>query len=214
MVYGASSRGGQRSQQPRRVGESVPHMPLCKCLSLPAFPLACPLLSHTLHTHTACPQDPSLPVVARAGLALGSAGPSITMAACCEVRGRKQLCFFHSFLCTFFFLCSHTCAQSEFWRWGVRHRLLCFCGNVRLRVGANMSLCVCRKKPNQARRVNALAPPLHVLQHQHHKLSVYPPPAQVLAFGLGALTSMPAVRNFSICAAIAVGLDFLLQVRG
>lgn len=37
---------------------------------------------------------------------------------------------------------------------------------------------------------------------------------QVLAFGLGALTSMPAVRNFSICAAIAVGLDFLLQVRG
>lgn len=40
------------------------------------------------------------------------------------------------------------------------------------------------------------------------------PPAQVLAFGLGALTSMPAVRNFSICAAIAVGLDFLLQVRG
>jgi hypothetical protein len=59
-----------------------------------------------------------LPLVARAGLALGSAGPSITMAACCEV----------------------------------------------------------------------------------------------LAFGLGALTSMPAVRNFSICAAIAVGLDFLLQV--
>jgi hypothetical protein len=38
-------------------------------------------------------------------------------------------------------------------------------------------------------------------------------PLQVLAFGLGALTSMPAVRNFSICAAIAVGLDFLLQVR-
>jgi hypothetical protein len=35
---------------------------------------------------------------------------------------------------------------------------------------------------------------------------------EVLAFGLGALTSMPAVRNFSICAAIAVGLDFLLQV--
>jgi hypothetical protein len=35
---------------------------------------------------------------------------------------------------------------------------------------------------------------------------------EVLAFGLGALTSMPAVRNFSVCAAIAVGLDFLLQV--
>lgn len=35
---------------------------------------------------------------------------------------------------------------------------------------------------------------------------------EVLAFGLGALTSMPAVRNFSICAAIAVALDFLLQV--
>ena len=35
---------------------------------------------------------------------------------------------------------------------------------------------------------------------------------EVLAFGLGSLTSMPAVRNFSICAALAVLLDFLLQV--
>jgi Niemann-Pick C1 protein len=35
---------------------------------------------------------------------------------------------------------------------------------------------------------------------------------EVVAFGLGALTSMPAVRNFSICAAIAVALDFVLQV--
>lgn len=35
---------------------------------------------------------------------------------------------------------------------------------------------------------------------------------EVLAFGLGALTPMPAVRNFSICAATAVLLDFILQV--
>jgi Niemann-Pick C1 protein len=35
----------------------------------------------------------------------------------------------------------------------------------------------------------------------------------VLAFALGAaLTPMPAVRNFSVCAAVAVGLDFVLQV--
>lgn len=33
-----------------------------------------------------------------------------------------------------------------------------------------------------------------------------------LAFGLGALTPMPAVRNFSLCAAMAVLLDFVLQV--
>ncbi len=33
-----------------------------------------------------------------------------------------------------------------------------------------------------------------------------------LAFGLGALTPMPAVRNFSACAACAVMLDFVLQV--
>ncbi len=36
---------------------------------------------------------------------------------------------------------------------------------------------------------------------------------EVLAFGLGSLTPMPAVRNFSICAAVAVALDFVLQVR-
>jgi Niemann-Pick C1 protein len=35
---------------------------------------------------------------------------------------------------------------------------------------------------------------------------------EVLAFGLGALTPMPAVRNFSLCAAAAVALDFALQV--
>ncbi|PNH04088.1 Oxygen-evolving enhancer protein 2, chloroplastic [Tetrabaena socialis] len=36
---------------------------------------------------------------------------------------------------------------------------------------------------------------------------------EVAAFGLGgALTSMPAVRNFSLAAAAAVGLDFVLQV--
>ena len=35
---------------------------------------------------------------------------------------------------------------------------------------------------------------------------------EVLAFGLGAFTSMPAVRNFSLCAAVAVLLDYALQV--
>ncbi|KAF8057679.1 NPC1 [Scenedesmus sp. PABB004] len=71
------------------------------------------VLAHALQR-----QDPALPLATRAGLALGSAGPSITLAASCEV----------------------------------------------------------------------------------------------LAFGLGGLTPMPAVRNFSICAAAAVALDFLLQV--
>eukprot|EP00879_Flechtneria_rotunda_P012269 GHRR01012815.1.p1 GENE.GHRR01012815.1~~GHRR01012815.1.p1 ORF type:complete len:1130 (+),score=344.72 GHRR01012815.1:967-4356(+) len=68
--------------------------------------------------HALARQDPTLPLVTRAGLALGSAGPSITLAASCEV----------------------------------------------------------------------------------------------LAFGLGSLTPMPAVRNFSLCAATAVLLDFILQV--
>lgn len=35
---------------------------------------------------------------------------------------------------------------------------------------------------------------------------------EVLAFALGATAPMPAVRNFSICAALAVFLDFVLQV--
>ncbi|KAL4425014.1 hypothetical protein ABPG77_002899, partial [Micractinium sp. CCAP 211/92] len=35
---------------------------------------------------------------------------------------------------------------------------------------------------------------------------------EVVAFALGGLTDMPALRNFSICAALAVLLDFLLQV--
>ena len=35
--------------------------------------------------------------------------------------------------------------------------------------------------------------------------------AEVVAFALGGFSSMPAVRNFSICAALAVLLDFLLQ---
>ena len=36
---------------------------------------------------------------------------------------------------------------------------------------------------------------------------------QVTAFGLGFfLTPMPAVRNFSLCACLAVLLDFVLQV--
>lgn len=38
--------------------------------------------------------------------------------------------------------------------------------------------------------------------------------AEVVAFGLGGFSTMPAVRNFSLCAALAVALDFLLQVRG
>lgn len=71
-----------------------------------------------VYTCCMCFQDPTLPLATRAGLALGSAGPSITLAAACEV----------------------------------------------------------------------------------------------LAFGLGSLTPMPAVRNFSICAATAVLLDFILQV--
>lgn len=37
--------------------------------------------------------------------------------------------------------------------------------------------------------------------------------AETLAFALGGLTPMPAVRNFSLCAALAILLDFLLQVR-
>ena len=36
--------------------------------------------------------------------------------------------------------------------------------------------------------------------------------AEVVAFALGGFSTMPAVRNFSICAALAVLLDFLLQV--
>ncbi|CAL8466999.1 g6535 [Coccomyxa elongata] len=36
--------------------------------------------------------------------------------------------------------------------------------------------------------------------------------AEVVAFGLGAFSTMPAVRNFSICAALAVLVDFVLQV--
>lgn len=36
--------------------------------------------------------------------------------------------------------------------------------------------------------------------------------AETLAFALGGLTSMPAVRNFALCAALAIFLDFLLQV--
>ncbi|CAD7700022.1 unnamed protein product [Ostreobium quekettii] len=36
--------------------------------------------------------------------------------------------------------------------------------------------------------------------------------AEVLAFGLAALVPVPAVRSFSICAAIALLLDFILQV--
>jgi Sterol-sensing domain of SREBP cleavage-activation len=38
--------------------------------------------------------------------------------------------------------------------------------------------------------------------------------AETLAFALGGLTSMPAVRNFALCAALAIFLDFLLQVCG
>ena len=37
--------------------------------------------------------------------------------------------------------------------------------------------------------------------------------AETLAFALGGFTSMPAVRNFALCAALAIFLDFLLQAR-
>ena len=36
--------------------------------------------------------------------------------------------------------------------------------------------------------------------------------AEVVAFALGGFSSMPAVQSFSICAALAVFLDFGLQV--
>ncbi len=35
---------------------------------------------------------------------------------------------------------------------------------------------------------------------------------EVVAFAMGAMTSMPALRNFSVCAAVAVALDYVLQV--
>ena len=34
----------------------------------------------------------------------------------------------------------------------------------------------------------------------------------MVAFALGGFSTMPAVQNFSICAALAVFLDFCLQV--
>lgn len=37
--------------------------------------------------------------------------------------------------------------------------------------------------------------------------------AETLAFALGGLSGMPAVRNFSLCAALAVAIDYLLQAR-
>lgn len=37
--------------------------------------------------------------------------------------------------------------------------------------------------------------------------------AEALAFALGGLSGMPAVRNFSLCAALAVAIDYLLQAR-
>ena len=36
--------------------------------------------------------------------------------------------------------------------------------------------------------------------------------AETLAFGMAALTPMPAVRNFSAVAAVAVIIDYILQV--
>ena len=36
--------------------------------------------------------------------------------------------------------------------------------------------------------------------------------SETLAFGLAALTPMPAVRNFSLVAAVAVAIDYMLQV--
>lgn len=37
---------------------------------------------------------------------------------------------------------------------------------------------------------------------------------EALAFGIGAMTPMPAVRNFSMCACLAIVLNFALQVGG
>jgi Niemann-Pick C1 protein len=36
--------------------------------------------------------------------------------------------------------------------------------------------------------------------------------AQMAGFGIGTLTSMPALRDFAACAAIAIGLNFVLQI--
>ena len=68
----------------------------------------------------------------------------------------------------------------------------------------------------------------HALQQQDHSLPIperlghalagagpsitLAAACETLAFGLGGLTSMPAVRNFSLCAAVAVLLDYALQV--
>ena len=57
----------------------------------------------------------------------------------------------------------------------------------------------------------------HALQQQDEALPVPERLGRALAsagpsFGLGGFTSMPAVRNFSLCAAVAVLLDYVLQV--
>ncbi len=69
----------------------------------------------------------------------------------------------------------------------------------------------------------------HTLTHTHHRRTSMPQrlgcalaevgpsvtlaaACEVLAFGLGGLTGMPAIRNFSLCAAAAVALDYVLQV--
>ncbi len=36
---------------------------------------------------------------------------------------------------------------------------------------------------------------------------------EVVSFAVGALSSTPAVRNFSLCAAVAIAINFGLQVR-
>jgi Niemann-Pick C1 protein len=36
---------------------------------------------------------------------------------------------------------------------------------------------------------------------------------EIVAFLLGSLSPMPAIRNFSLTAALAIAFDFLLQVR-
>ena len=71
-----------------------------------------------------------------------------------------------------------------------------------------------------AHALHKQAPTAPLAQRMGHALAAVGPSitlaasCEVVAFGMGALSGMPAVRNFSICAALAVALDFLLQVSG
>ena len=71
-----------------------------------------------------------------------------------------------------------------------------------------------------AHALHKQAPSAPIAERMGHALAAVGPSitlaasCEVVAFGMGALSGMPAVRNFSICAALAVALDFLLQVSG